>query len=212
MPRRRGAPRRCCPGDLESPERAGLGVGKILMLILLPLLFSVLALSAAVLIVRFLSLPGIRRDVERYRLFFLFGACLTMACWASLWLARLMSLPVQVTQGAALGLNILGGVLTLVRGRWIRRTQNLDSQVGGEGPGVRVYTVYYDGKPLGLVTRGAFDKLAELGLLKKQRTVELVDDYPRRARGQGATVQLLKSKDGTQTLIGVVMDPQREST
>ena len=68
---------------------------------------------------------------------------------------------------------------------------------------MRAYTIYYQGKPLGIVTKEGFEKLASLKLLRKQRTVELVDNYKELARSQGARVLLLQNADRSQTLIKV---------
>ena len=72
-----------------------------------------------------------------------------------------------------------------------------------EEEGVRAYQVYYQGKPYGVVTREGFGHLMQYELLKKQRTVELVDDYQQQARKQGVKVVLLQNRDGGQTLIKV---------
>ena len=40
-------------------------------------------------------------------------------------------------------------------------------------------------------------------LIKKQRTVELVDDYQERAHRQGLKVMIYQNKDGSQRLIKV---------
>ena len=66
-----------------------------------------------------------------------------------------------------------------------------------------MYTIYHEGRPLGIITRGAYQVLADAGLLKKQQTVELVDDYQAEARKKGIKVQQFRNRDGTQTLIKV---------
>ena len=53
------------------------------------------------------------------------------------------------------------------------------------------------------MTKEGFEKLASLKLLRKQRTVELVDNYKELARSQGARVLLLQNADRSQTLIKV---------
>ena len=75
--------------------------------------------------------------------------------------------------------------------------------VAEEGRGVRAYVLYYLGKKLGVVTRAGFEQLQSNDLLKKQRTVELVDDYQQRARRQGLEVLVYENKDGSQRLVKV---------
>ena len=66
-----------------------------------------------------------------------------------------------------------------------------------------MYQIYYEGDPFGIIAKADFDRLLEHGLLKRQRTVELVEDYPRKARELGLKIQLLKNRDGSQTLVKV---------
>mgnify|MGYP005702738827 FL=1 len=68
---------------------------------------------------------------------------------------------------------------------------------------MRAYTVYYRGQPFGVVTKEGFGRLAELNLLRKQQTVELIDHYAEEARRQGFRIVLLQNKERNQTLIKV---------
>ena len=92
--------------------------------------------------------------------------------------------------------NLLGFILSYA---WARTSKKRDP----ESKSVRVYNIYFRGQRLGAVTRNDFDKLMALDLLKKQQTVELVDDYEAQARGKGVTVSLLSNSDGTERLVKV---------
>ena len=92
--------------------------------------------------------------------------------------------------------NVLGFILSYI---WARTPPKSDP--GSKS--VRVYNIYFRGQRLGAVTRNDFDKLMALGLLKKQQTVELVDDYEAQASGKGVTVSLLSNSDGTERLVKV---------
>ena len=96
--------------------------------------------------------------------------------------------------------NLVGFVLTydLAVSRWLGG--NRDDK---EKAGVRAYQVYYRGSPYGIITREGFDHLLSQGLLKRQRTVELIEGFKQKARAQGVEIRLLKNRDGSQTLIKV---------
>ena len=68
---------------------------------------------------------------------------------------------------------------------------------------MRAYAVYFQGKQLGMVTREGFEDLLSNDLLKKQRTVELLDDYQEKARRQGLKVMIYQNKDDSQRLIKI---------
>ena len=68
---------------------------------------------------------------------------------------------------------------------------------------VRTYQVYREGVRFGLVTKGGFNVLLEAGLLKRQRTLELVDDFQSQARAKGIGLRILRSREGSQTLLQV---------
>ena len=136
-------------------------------------------------------------DLDRDRLIFFFMACLMLICLVPVWLAKMLKVPVVVGSVSAIGSNILGLVLTYSRSS----KEVLASQV--ESNVVRTYQVYFKGSPYAIVTREGFELLMEHELLKKQRTVELIDDYQRSARQQGVTIQLLTNKDSSQTLLKV---------
>tara|TARA_Y100000588_G_scaffold346993_2_gene395396 strand:+ start:224 stop:748 length:525 start_codon:yes stop_codon:yes gene_type:complete len=136
-------------------------------------------------------------DLDRDRLIFFFLACLMLVCLVPVWLAKMLKIPVLVGNLCAVGSNLLGLALTY------SRSAKADSAPQIENSAVRTYQVYFRGSPYAIVTREGFELLMEYELLKKQRTVELIDDYQRSARQQGVTVQLLKNEDGSQTLIKV---------
>ena len=63
--------------------------------------------------------------------------------------------------------------------------------------------MYREGARFGLVTKEGFDVLLEAGLLKRQRTVELVDDFQSQARAKGIGLRILRRREGSQTLLQV---------
>jgi len=145
------------------------------------------------------------RALERFQLVFFFVACLMLVCLVPLWMAELLTREVALANIAAVAANLAGWMLTFSRGK--REGQGREKEAVRVG--IRTYMLYHQGKQFGLIAKGTYDKLAELGLLKKQRTVELVDDYQEQARKLGVKIQLFKNKDGTQTLVKVETPEQR---
>ncbi len=106
----------------------------------------------------------------------------------------------------------LGGVmvtcalgLALSAGRWFPASE-AETGVGvsaPEPPGMKVYQIYYQGEVLGLITKEGIDRLLAGRLLKRQRTVELIDEYRARAREQGVAIRLLKNPASGQVLVKV---------
>ena len=138
--------------------------------------------------------------LDRDRLVFFFVACLMLVCLVPLWLFDLLNIPVLVSNLGVVLANVVGFILTFSRERSRARGERREEP---ENQGVRTYQVYYRGEPFGLVTKEGFDRLLRFGLLKKQRTVELVDDYPQQARQQGVQILVLQNRDGSQTLLKV---------
>ena len=54
-----------------------------------------------------------------------------------------------------------------------------------------------------MITREGFDQLMQFELLKKQPTIELIENYQQQARLQGMQVVCYKNRDRSQTLIKV---------
>ncbi len=134
-----------------------------------------------------------------HRLMFFFMASLMLVCLVPLGIFNRLNLAVWISDLSVVLANLLGWGLTYSRERQ-------KEQLPVEEPvvrSVRAYTIYYQGKPLGIVTKEGFEKLARLKLLRKQRTVELVDNYKELARSQGARVLLLQNPERSQTLIKV---------
>lgn len=173
-----------------------------MMIALVILLFSGFFIGAVCEIASMLNRKRAGGNLERFRLVFFFVACLLLVCLVPLWVYDLLTRPVWASNLAAVIANLAGWTLTFGAGRTTESKRDVPPE---KGVGVRTYMVYYQGAPYGLIAKGAFDKLMECGLLKKQRTVELVDDFKTRARQQGISVQLFKSRDGSQTLIKVEM-------
>lgn len=170
------------------------------MLSLELILFGAFVVGALAQIMAMLRRPSADRNVEAFRLSFFFSACLLLVCLVPLWLGDMLTLPVVALNLAGVFLNAVGWLLSLT-GQGRASAPPSDRAAGGRG--VRTYRVYLQGEPFGLVTRGVFEQFSQGGLLKKQRTVELVDDYQEQARLRGLRVVLLRSRDGSQTLISL---------
>ena len=56
---------------------------------------------------------------------------------------------------------------------------------------------------MGMIMRECFEQLLKNDLLKKQRTVDLVDDYREKTRRQRLKVMIYQKKDGSQRLVKV---------
>jgi hypothetical protein len=138
--------------------------------------------------------------LERFRLLFFFAASLLLICLVPLWWARLLSQPVLTLNLAGVGANLIGWALTFRRGGVAEPDAAAASPAAG---GSRAYQLYLQGEPYGVITRETFAHLTRYGLLKKQQTVELVDDFQERAEQQGVEVERYINKEGTQTLIKV---------
>lgn len=140
-------------------------------------------------------------SVERARVVFFFTSCLMLVCLIPLALIELLTRPVLIGNLAVVVADLVGYALTFdlafpalpVFSRGGRR----------EEAGTRVYQIYYEGDPFGIIAKVDFDRLLQHGLLKRQRTVELVEDYSRKARELGVQIRILKSRDGSQTLVKV---------
>ena len=114
-----------------------------------------------------------------------------------LWLFDRLRPSVWISDLSVVLINLIGWGLTFSRNR------NVEVKPEDKHVGVRAYTAYYQGQPLGVVTKEGFERLSELNLLRKQQTVELIEDYAEEARRQGARVVLLQNRERNQTLIKV---------
>ncbi|MFT5089182.1 MAG: hypothetical protein ACI8PG_003549 [Planctomycetota bacterium] len=178
-------------GAISVPEG---GVHEIGVLALFALFF----LGALVQIGAMLSRRRQGRLLGGHRLMFFFMASLMLVCLVPLGVFNRLSLAVWVSDLSVVLANLIGWALTY--GHESKKEPRAQEEAVRS---VRAYTIYYQGKPLGIVTKEGFEKLAALKLLRKQRTVELVENYKELARGQGARVLLLENQDRSQTLIKV---------
>jgi hypothetical protein len=161
-------------------------------------LFACFFLGALVQIGAMLARKRRGESLGGHRLLFFFMASLMLVCLIALGLFDRLNLAVWVSDLSVVLANLLGWALTYSGDE--KKEPPAEEQVVRS---VRAYTIYYQGKPLGIVTKEGFEKLASLKLLRKQRTVELVDNYKELARSQGARVLLLQNADRSQTLIKV---------
>lgn len=117
-------------------------------------------------------------------------------CSLLFWWFQLLELRVLIGLFLVVIINVLGFILSY---KWDRNPNENDFATKT----VRVYNIYFRGQRLGAVTRNDFDKLMSLELLKKQQTVELIDDYETQARNKGVTVSVLSNSEGTERLVKV---------
>lgn len=171
-----------------------------------PLELVIIVLFAALfvgIIIRIFSMLEAKRagmSMARARLVFFFMTCLMLVCLAPLAVFDLSSTPVVISDLVVVAANFIGFVLT----------HDLRLKRGGEkseGTTLRAYQVYYRGRPFGVIAREGFDVLIEHDLLKRQHTVELVEDFQTKSKQAGVEINLLRNRDGTQTLIQVEGPP-----
>ena len=138
--------------------------------------------------------------LERFRLVFFFMMCLMLVCLVPLWIFAKLTTAIWVSDLTVALANLIGLALT-----YTGTPRGADEAVAAEEEdrSVRAYAVYFQGNKMGMVTREGFEQLLANDLLKKQRTVELVDNYQERARRQGLKVLVYQNSDGSQRLIKV---------
>lgn len=142
-------------------------------------------------------------ELDRFRLVFFFLASLMLICLLPLWIFTKLTTAIWVSDLTVVLANFIGLGLTYTWERGGRGEQEEEGEEAEEDRSVRAYTVYFQGKKLGIVTREGFERMLATDLIKKQRTVELVDDYQERAHRQGLKVMIYQTKDGSQRLIKV---------
>ncbi|MDA1348779.1 MAG: hypothetical protein O3A47_07920 [Chloroflexi bacterium] len=167
--------------------------------ILLILLFAGFLVGSVMRILAMLERKRAGEMPDRARVVFFFTGCLMLVCLIPLGFFDLLSTAVAASDVVVVIANFVGYALTYE----LKRRSSDKNASDGEAARVRTYQVYLEGARFGLVNKEGFDVLLELGLLKRQRTVELVDDYKRQAREKGVGIRILRSRDGTQTLLKV---------
>ena len=167
----------------------------------LPLaLFALFLVGTLIEIALMLGRKRQRLGLERFRLAFFFMTCLMPVCLVPLWIFAKLTMAIWISDLTVILANLIGLALT-----YTGASKGEDEAIAeeGEGRSVRAYAVYFQGNKMGVVTRKVFEQLLANDLLKKQRTVELIDDYQERARRQGLEVLVYHNKDGSQRLIKV---------
>lgn len=134
--------------------------------------------------------------LHSFRLHFFLMAFLMAICLLLFWWFELAEFKSQIGPLVVIIVNLVGFILSF---KWGESSKELYS----ESKSVRVYNIYFRGQRLGAVTKSDFDKLIALDLLKKQQTVELIDNYQAEARRKGVTVSLLSNSEGTERLVKV---------
>ncbi|MBM3276907.1 MAG: hypothetical protein FJY95_02325 [Candidatus Handelsmanbacteria bacterium] len=140
---------------------------------------------------------------DRERLLLFLGLCLMPVCMGVLRHFGQLSLLVGGCLGVVAATCAAG--LALSRVRWPTRGGAGEERAVPAPPeaGRKVYQIYYQGEVLGLITREGINRLMAAQLLKRQPTVELVDEYRARAREQGVEIRLLKNPASGQVLVKV---------
>lgn len=171
--------------------------------VILVVLFALFLVGTALRTLTMLERKRAGGDVERARLVFLFLGCLSLICLVPLRLFGLLTGRVLGADLAVVAANFAAYALTYD----VRLKRGGDGVGADPPPAVRAYQVYYRGQPYGLIAREGIDLLLAHKLLKRQHTVELVEDFKAQARRQGVGITLLRSRDGQQTLIRVTGPP-----
>ncbi len=170
---------------------------------LLLALFLVFEAGALLLIAAMIERQRSGCSPDRERLLLFFGLCLMPVCMAALRFFDRLGWLVGMCLGAVMATCAAGLALSLIRWSATGKGRAAGPASAPEEPGRKVYQIYYQGEVLGLITKEGIDQLLAGQLLKRQRTVELVDEYRARAREQGVEIRLLKNPASGQVLVKV---------
>ncbi|MSR84154.1 MAG: hypothetical protein EXS58_14720 [Candidatus Latescibacteria bacterium] len=170
---------------------------------LLLAIFMIFEAGALLLITAMLERKKSGRSLDRERLLFFFFFCLMPVCLGLLKLFGGLGLLVGGCLGGVMLTSALGFALSFGRRPGASGTAAGEGQPLPEPAGMKVYQIYYQGEVLGLISREGIDRLLANQLLKRQRTVELVDKDRARAQEKGVEVRLLKNPASGQVLVKV---------
>ena len=162
------------------------------------LLFGCFFASAIYHIVSMLERKRDGRPLHWDRLLFFFFLSLMLVCLLPLWIFEILTSLVLISNLCVVLANGVGFALTYSYAR-----EEISGKKEIASTELRAYKVYYQGRPYGVITREGFDQLMQFELLKKQPTVELIENYQQQARLQGVQVVCYKNRDRSQTLIKV---------
>ncbi len=165
---------------------------------IVPALFLLFLAITIVFVRLMLQRKRAGESLNLYRFGFFFLGCLMLICLVPLWLSRLLNPLNLITNLSVVAANGLGYFLSLD----YKLLYGSESEAD-EPRKLRSYQVYFRGQPFALITKDGFNQLMRLKLLKRQRTLELVDNYQQEARKQGAEVLLLANEDGSRKLLKV---------
>ena len=146
--------------------------------VILIVLFVAFFIGTVLRIVSMLERKRGGGDIERARLVFFFLGCLMLVCMIPMRLFELLSGPVVAADLAVVAANFIGYALTY---SWRRKGRSETPQ----RTTVRAYQIYYRGEPYALIAREGIDLLLAHKLLKRQHTVELVEDFQTQAQRLG---------------------------
>ena len=171
---------------------------------LLLALFLIFEAGALFLIMAMLENKKSGRSPDRERLLFFFLFCLMPVCMVALRFFGGLGRLVGGCLGTVMLTSVAGFALSFVRWPGAGGSEAAaQAPLQEEKAGVKVYQIYYQGEVLGLITKEGIDRLLANQLLKRQRTVELVDEYRVRARQKGMDIRLLKNPASGQVLVKV---------
>ena len=162
-------------------------------------LLATFFLGSCARVITMLNQKKIGHPMMRFRMLFFFTTCLMLICLIPLGIFHMLSVPIVISDLSVVMANLVGLAMTFQ----LREKNGVEASNNEGHPTVRAYQVYFQGSRYGLVTKEGFDKLLSYGLLKRQRTVELDEDFQRKARQQGLSIDLVQNRDGSQTLIRV---------
>lgn len=173
--------------------------------VVLALLFALFFVGTCLRIAGMLERKKEGGDVERPRLVFFFVGCLMLVCLIPLHLFELLGQVVWIADLAVVAANFTGYALTYDRSR--SHTAGGAAQEKPAGATVRAYQLYFRGKPYALITKEGIDLLLAHKLLKRQHTVELVEDFQTQAQRAGVDIRLLRNKADGKTMLMRVAGP-----
>lgn len=171
--------------------------------IILVVLFVAFLIGTVVRIVGMLERKRSGGDVERARLVFFFVGCLMLVCLIPMRLFGLLDTAVLLSDLSVVVANFTGYALTYSR----KRRGGGGSDEKKAGATVRAYQIYFHGKPYAIITKEGIDLLLANKLLKKQHTVELVDDFQTQAQRAGIGIRLLRNREDGKTMLMRVEGP-----
>lgn len=166
---------------------------------ILVVLFVAFLIGTILKIVGMLERKRAGGGIDRARLVFFFLGSLMLVSMVPMRIFGMLTEPVMAGDLAVVVANFAGYALTYHWGR--KGASGLEEPAPRKK--VRAYQIYYHGRAYALITKEGIDMLLAHKPLKRQHTVELVEDFQTQAQSQGLGITLLRNKDGSQMLLRV---------